>query len=155
MVRLQSTFHKLWRFINIGPKRQLLLIEAVISLAVARAALMFVPFPRLARRMGRFVPPADAKATTVILPEHVSAAREVRWAVFHATHHVPFKAVCLPRAMAARVMLNRRSVPSVLHFGATKGTEKPLNAHAWLDAAGVEVTGYPLGQEFIEVACFI
>jgi hypothetical protein len=29
--------------------------------------------------------------------------------------------VCLPQAMAARVMLERRGVSSVLHFGAARG----------------------------------
>ena len=65
-----------------------------------------------------------------------------------AARHVPFKAVCLPQAMAARVMLKRRGVASVMHFGAARGQEKPLDAHAWLDAAGVEVTGYPVAKQF-------
>jgi hypothetical protein len=57
--------------------------------------------------------------------------------------------------MAARVMLKRRGVQSVMHFGAAKGTDKPLDAHAWLDAAGVEVTGYPVAAGFAEIACFV
>jgi hypothetical protein len=28
-------------------------------------------------------------------------------------------------------------------------------AHAWLDAAGVEVTGYPVAKTFAEIACFL
>ena len=72
-----------------------------------------------------------------------------------AARYVPFKAVCLPQAMAARVMLKRRGVKSVMHFGAAKGTDKPLDAHAWLDAAGVEVTGYPVAENFAEIACFV
>lgn len=31
----------------------------------------------------------------------------------------------------------------------------PLDAHAWLDAAGVEVTGYPVAEGFAEIACFV
>ena len=69
--------------------------------------------------------------------------------------YVPFKAVCLPQAMAARIMLGRRGVASVLHFGAAKGKDRPIDAHAWLDAAGVEVTGYPVAAQFAEVACFV
>jgi len=68
---------------------------------------------------------------------------------------VPFNAVCLPQAMTARIMLKRRGVGSVLHFGAAKGEQKPLDAHAWLDAAGVEVTGYPVAAKFTEIACFV
>ena len=72
-----------------------------------------------------------------------------------SARYVPFKAVCLPQAMAARVMLKRRGVPSVMHFGAARGDDKPLDAHAWLDAAGVEVTGYPVADKFAEIACFV
>jgi hypothetical protein len=53
------------------------------------------------------------------------------------------------------VMLKRRGVASVMHFGAAKGEMKPLDAHAWLDAAGVEVTGYPVAKNFAEIACFV
>jgi hypothetical protein len=37
----------------------------------------------------------------------------------------------------------------------TLGETKPLDAHAWLDAAGVEVTGYPVPGRFAEIACFV
>jgi hypothetical protein len=30
-----------------------------------------------------------------------------------------------------------------------------LDAHAWLDAAGVEVTGYPVANTCTEIACFV
>ena len=79
----------------------------------------------------------------------------VRKAVTIAARNVPWNAVCLPQAMAAQVMLKRRGIKSVMHFGAAKGTDKPLDAHAWLDAAGVEVTGYPVAEGFAEIACFV
>jgi hypothetical protein len=41
------------------------------------------------------------------------------------------------------------------HFGARIGQDKPIDAHAWLDAAGVEVTGYPVANTFAEIACFV
>jgi hypothetical protein len=87
--------------------------------------------------------------------EHARLAEEVGWAVTRAALYLPFKAVCLPQAMAARVMLTRRGIASVLHFGAAKSEGRPLDAHAWLDAAGVEVTGYPVGRGFAEIACFV
>jgi hypothetical protein len=39
--------------------------------------------------------------------------------------------------------------------GAAKGTDKPLDAHAWLDAAGVEVTSCPVAENFAATACFV
>lgn len=158
MAPWRTTRRLLRRFGQIDNRRRLLLAEAAACLLAARLALVFIPFPRLARHLGSFVPPADARATQARGAAPRDAARlaeEIGWAVTRAARHLPFKAVCLPQAMAARVMLKRRGVASVLHFGAAKGTDKPFDAHAWLDAAGVEVTGYPVAENFAEVACFV
>jgi hypothetical protein len=148
----------LLRFRQLDNRRRALLVEAVAYLLAARLALIFVPFPRLAQQLGTFVPPADARAAqarTEATADQAQFAEDIGWAVTRAARYVPFKAVCLPQAMAARVMLKRRGVKSVMHFGAAKGTDKPLDAHAWLDAAGVEVTGYPVAENFAEIACFV
>ena len=158
MKRLRRVASKLGRFGQIGGPRRGLLIEAAAWLLLARVALLVIPFPTLARRLGAFVPPTDERVT---LAGRDGSARDaglaeaVGWAIFRAARHVPFKAVCLPQAMAARIMLRRRGVASVLHFGAAKGQDKPFDAHAWLDAAGVEVTGYPVAKDFTEIACFV
>jgi len=158
MAPLRLIRRPLYRFGQIDNRRRALVIEAVACLLLARLALVFIPFPRLARRLGTFVPPTDpraAHAKTVTTPDQAIVAADIGWAVTRAARHVPFKAVCLPQAMAARVMLKRRGVSSVMHFGAAKGRTRPLDAHAWLDAAGVEVTGYPIAESFAEVACFV
>jgi hypothetical protein len=72
-----------------------------------------------------------------------------------AARNVPFKAVCLPQAMAAKAMLDRRGITSVMHFGAGFGTTKSIDSHAWLDARGVPVTGYPISPGTAEIACFV
>jgi Transglutaminase-like superfamily len=158
MARLRLTRRLLRRFGELDNSRRLLLPEAVAWLLLARLALIFIPFPRLARRLGKFVPPGEARALQSkadTSPDHKHVAAEIGWAVTRSARYVPFNAVCLPQAMAARVMLKRRGVPSVLHFGAGKGEDKPLDAHAWLDAAGVEVTGYPVAKSFAEIGCFV
>jgi Transglutaminase-like superfamily len=158
MARLRLIRRLLRRFGEVDRRRRALLPEAVLCLWAARLALIVVPFPRLAPRLGSFVPPTDVRASaasTAATPDHTTIAEEVGWAVTRAARYVPFRAVCLPQAMAAQVMLKRRGVKSVMHFGAAKGADKPLDAHAWLDAAGVEVTGYPVAEGFAEIACFV
>jgi hypothetical protein len=158
MARLRLIRCLLRRFGQVDHRQRALLAEAVLCLLTARLALILIPFPRLARGLGAFVPPSDprvAQARARTAPARARLAEDIGWAVTRAARYVPFKAVCLPQAMAARVMLERRGVRSVMHFGAAKGTEKPLDAHAWLDAAGVEVTGYPVAQNFAEIACFV
>ena len=158
MARLRSIRRPLRRFAQVGKRRRALVVEAVAWLWLSRLALIVIPFPRLASHLGAFVSPADARALQArskASQDHARLAEEIGWAVTRSARYVPFKAVCLPQAMAARVMLKRRGVASVLHFGAAKGMDKPLDAHALLDAAGVEVTGYPVAQGFAEIACFV
>jgi hypothetical protein len=158
MVRLRLIRHSLLRFCQIDNRRRALVVEAVACLFAARLTLIFIPFPRLAQRLGIFVPPVDLYATQAksgTMSNQAKLAEEIGWAVTRSARYMPFKAVCLPQAMAARVMLKRRGVASVMHFGAAKGQEKPLDAHAWLDAAGIEVTGYPAAENFVEIACLL
>ncbi len=143
---------------QVGWRRRGLILEAAAWLLIARLALTLAPFPLIARRLGAFVPPTDPRVAAVAAPttpEAARIAREVSWAVTRAAAHAPFRAVCLPQAMAGRIMLNRRGVASAMHFGAARGKDRPLDAHAWLDAAGVKVTGYPVGPQFAEIACFV
>jgi len=156
--RLRRMARKLRRFGQIGWRRRWLLVEAAVWLLLARIALLAIPFPALARRLGAFVPPTDERVTLAgrdASAHDAQLAEEISWATVCAARQVPFRAVCLPQAMAARIMLRRRGVASVLHFGAARGRDKPIDAHAWLDAAGVEVTGYPVAAQFAEVACFV
>ena len=148
----------LYRFVQIDNRCRLLVIEAAALLALMRLSLIFLSFRQIARRLGGLATPRDACARTAGSERRRDQARlaaEIGWAVTRAARYAPFKAVCLPRATAARIMLKRRGIGSVLHFGARKGLDKPIDAHAWLDAAGVEVTGYPVDNSFAEIACFM
>ncbi|MCF8477802.1 MAG: lasso peptide biosynthesis B2 protein [Pseudolabrys sp.] len=162
MARLRSIRRPLRRFAQAGRRRRALVVEAVCLLLLARLALVLIPFPRLAHRLGTFVAPDEARAVAAGMQRSQELARlaeDVGWAVTRSARYLPFKAVCLPQAIAARMMLARRGVGSVLHFGAanvrTSRPHKPLDAHAWLDAAGVKVTGYPAALRFSEIACFV
>ena len=155
---LRSIRRPLRRFAQVDGRRRLLVVEAVVCLLAARLALILIPFPRLAGWLGTFVPSSDPRASRIqanATTQHEMLAREIGWAVTRSARYVPFNAVCLPQAMAAQFMLRRRGVASVMHFGAGKGTDKSLDAHAWLDAAGVDVTGYPVAANLAEIACFV
>ena len=62
MARLRLIRRLLLRFTQVGPRRRILVFEAVAWLWLSRLALIFVPFPSLARRLGTFVPPSDPRA---------------------------------------------------------------------------------------------
>jgi hypothetical protein len=93
-----------------GAERRLV-AEAALLLGVSRVLLLILPFRRIARLLSR--PPAGAPA-----PVDPLLGRSVRHAVTIAARNVPFRAVCLPQAMAAKFMLARSGQPSTLQ-GAT------------------------------------
>ena len=154
----RSFGRRLESFLAMDIRAKTMMAEALLALAAARLLLRMVPFSHLSRRFGDFVPPDDARVTAVLeggAPDARDLARQVRDAVGCACRNAPFEAVCLPQAMAAHFMLKRRGVACVMRFGAGPSPKKPLELHAWLDAAGVKVTGYPLGPGLAEIACFV
>ncbi|MDF7775344.1 lasso peptide biosynthesis B2 protein [Sphingomonas sp. AOB5] len=158
MRRRRSWKSKATRLVQVDWRERALLAEASAQLLAARLRIAILPFRTIAKDLGTFVPPADSRiaAARAPAPEDLRhAAEKIGWAVTRAAVHVPFKAVCLPQAMAAHAMLKRRGIGSAVHFGARRSDEKPIDAHAWLDAAGVEVTGYPVAAGMKEIGAFV
>ena len=149
---------KLTRVVMVDWRQRGLLLEAVAGLIAARVLLAARPFRAVAKRMGSFVPVTDPRTREQHAPGEpapAAIAGEISWAVTRAAAHVPFKAVCLPQAMVAQAMLKRRGIASVVHFGTRRTDEKPIDAHAWVEAAGVEVTGYPMPENMTPIGAFV
>lgn len=122
---------KLGRFLHMSHRQRLLLLEAVAMLGAARLALLTLPFGRVAAWLQRAPNPGRHDSATVLA---------VRDAVTVAARNVPWNAVCLPQAMAAKVMLARRGQGSALHLGA-RAEGGGIAAHAWLVAGDEIVVG--------------
>lgn len=134
--------------LRVPPGDAAILAEAAILLAAAQLVVRLLPFRLLLRRLRTTarVEPAAAGPSR--------AVRRVRWAVDTAAARVPWSAPCLPQALAARLMLRWRGVPTTLHLGVGKDSKDALAAHAWLCAGSVVVTGRPGHRSFAEVARF-
>lgn len=142
-------------FLRLGRRQQVLLLEATAALAIARLRLAVSPFSWVARSLGRFsASPPEVTTEQQVAGAKLELVREIRWAVRLAARRVPFRAVCLPQAIAAHAMLRRRGIPAVLHLGATPGNDQPMSAHAWLHAEGLRVTGYPIAPDIVEIGSF-
>src|SRR5471030_3546809 len=102
----------------------LLLVEAALFLALARLAILLIPFRRVVPWLERS--PDSPQRDAVVIGT-------VRQAVEIASRNVPWNAVCLPQAMACKAMLARRGQGSALHIGAARGGRDGLMAHAWLE----------------------
>lgn len=117
------------------PAERRLLLEASAWLALSRLAVRLLPFRWIAPRLGRHM----AATPEIPLVEHEALLKSVSWAVRAAARHVPFEAVCLPQAMAAKAMLARRGVDATLYLGVQRG--EAMGAHAWLRVGDRIVTG--------------
>jgi hypothetical protein len=144
---------RLWHRFYAQPRsRRLLLLEAACWLAVARLAILLVPFPRIGRHLGELRPPVGPANE---FPHDDAIAGEVAWAIDRSARVFPFELVCFPRALAGWQMLHRRGIAGRLHFGASRDPGRAsLRTHAWLDACGVEVTGYPEAHDCVELGYF-
>jgi hypothetical protein len=148
------------RVVQAAGARRWLVAEASVCLGLAAVALVILRFRTVASHLGQSLPPAEAAARMTEVPDASGAeaiAQDVGWAVRRAADHLPFAARCLAQALAAKYMLRRRNITGALHLGVAtnQGLDGTMMVHAWLDAAGVEVTGYPVMSEFTEVACFV
>lgn len=121
-----------WR--RLGLADRMLIVEAGVLLGAAGLALATLPFARYGwwLRLGDGGPSAET-----------ASADRIGMAVQTAARNVPWPAVCLPQAMAAKAMLARRGRSSVLCVGVIPSESGSLLLHAWLEVRGRLVTGGP------------
>lgn len=124
-----------------------LLAEALVALGCAALVVAFCPFRRvtdLVRLPTRAMADDDSQRIAI---------ERVRWAVQACSRRVPWRAKCLEQALAAQWLLNRRSVPAVIHYGIANGIDG-LAAHAWVSVKSIQVIGFENACEFSEIAQF-
>ena len=125
-----------------------LLAEATLWLAAARAAVLVMPFKRLAPHLGE----AMTETSIEELPAEGWPDR-IGWAVRIASKATPWKTPCLAEAIAAQRMLRRRRIPSTLYLGLAKDGAV-MTAHAWLRCGDATLTGEAPRDQFTPVASF-
>jgi Transglutaminase-like superfamily len=128
-MKLPSKFRT---FVGMSGADRLMVCEAMLALVLARLIVVAVPFPRTAQWLAR-APETGSSDPALLL--------RVRQAVTVAARNVPWNAVCLPQAMAAKAMLARRGCGSSFHLGVGFDAQGKFVAHAWLVAGGTIVVG--------------
>jgi hypothetical protein len=137
-------WNDLKRAARIPGSRRRLLGEALIALLIARGAMAFLSFRRIAAWLG--TPGTESSATATA--EEICTAQEVSWAVGVVARRVPWDGRCLTQALAAMGMLRRRGLEGTVCFGACQSESAGFDAHAWLRLGSCVVTGGPGHQRF-------
>ena len=114
------------------------MVESLWLLTRIRVALWIHPFKRVQRRYARRSLRTHAPAEPG--SSDAEAARVIGVAVRRSSRLVP-AATCLPQALAARVMLERRGIPNELLIGVAKSDAGALEAHAWVEVGDEVVVG--------------
>lgn len=129
------------------------LIPCWLLLAFAKLAVLAVPFPRLAKRLGT---PAGAQPFCLAVPPEIEdRARLIGKAVRIAAKYAPWNANCYPQALVARLLLGCWRAPCLIYFGVRHedGTGA-MKAHVWVTCGGTAVTGGYAFDQFIVAGIF-
>lgn len=111
-----------------------LLGEAACALVAIKAGLALLPLRRIRRALMMVARPQPA-------PPDKTALRRVIWAVKKTSAVVPGTYTCLPKALAAQVLLERRGFLTALEIGFARTTRGDIEGHAWLRCGGDVVMG--------------
>lgn len=142
--RRPATGGALARWLALTPADRMLLAEAALLVGAASVAIRLLPFRSIARIAGR---PAVGERGDPDL------ARRVAWAVAAAARRSPLRSRCFDQGLAAQLLLRRRGVASVMHYGVAR-TDGELKAHVWVTADGEDVVGGRVAVDHTELARF-
>lgn len=134
------------QLMQLDSTKRALLLEALVAITAASAAIRLMPFRKVVQLAGN-----RQLGTELAKPaEMASAIRQARWAVGAVADRVPWRTVCFQRGLALHWMMRRRGLPSLLHYGVAHDPEKKLSAHVWLSCGGETVLG---GEEAAKFTC--
>lgn len=122
------------KFLTLKQSDRRLLVKTLFLLAAIRVGLKLLPFHRVRSLLAKISQPnanlqrADENSTNKVV-----------WAVTVVSPYL--RAICLPQALAAQVLLGRRGYPTQLRIGFTRNESGAMSAHAWVESQGQIVIG--------------
>ena len=141
--RSKSLFEKVW------------FVPSWFMLGASRAAILAVPFRRLAPWLGAN---AGTSPSLPLLDERQTRrALQIGRVVRLAAAYTPWESNCFPQAVTARFLLRWYGVPYALYFGLARASDcsDAMQAHAWVAAGRISVTGGSSFAQFTVVGSFV
>lgn len=125
-----------------------------LLLGLSRAAILVVPFRRLAPRIG--VRTGVEPWVPLITEEQQARALQIARTVNIAARYTPWESNCFPQAVTARLLLGLYRIPYAFYFGVAQNPEHAeMKTHAWVAAGPVRVSGGLSFPQFTVVGCFV
>lgn len=137
MQSLLKFFKKIKTLFKIKNQDKLAFIKAFIYMGYFRAFILFVPFNKLRKRMGKIKLESPQEVDDECYKKAVRIARIVGI----VSYHTPWESKCLVQALTAQKMLKKQGVSTTLYLGVKKDNNNQMLAHAWIRCGDYFVTG--------------
>ena len=146
---LSVLVRKIKTFFSIDNKLRIEFIQAFTYEGMYRALILFVPFNKLRKRMGKH----KKESVETVDIEVYKEARHISWVVTLIASKTPWESKCLVQALTAQKMLKNKGISTTIYLGVRKeGNE--MKAHAWLRCGEYYVTGGAIRDQYTVVAKF-
>lgn len=129
---------------------KILLIEAFFLAAICRLIILTVPFKMYKNCLGTYNKETSYDSN---IQDNLTIKKVAR-VIATISKYTPWQTKCLVQAMTAQRILRRRKVFTTIYLGVRKDKNNNVQAHAWLRAGRVIVTGGHNIDSFKEVARF-
>lgn len=126
-----------------------LLLDAVVWLALMRAAILCVPF----RRITRWLHLQEGVVESELSNEEYTRAVEIARMIALGSARTPWLCTCLTQTLAGMVLLRRHGLTGTLYLGVTheKGA---IAAHSWLSCGSRILIGDTGDMRYAPIARF-
>lgn len=149
MQTLSALARKTKVFFSIDNKLRTEFIQAFIYEGIYRAFILFMPFNKLRKHMGRH----KEESVATVDKEVYKEARHISWVVTLTASNTPWESKCLVQALTAQKMLKNKGISTTIYLGVRKeGNE--MKAHAWVRCGQYYVTGGAIREQYAVVAKF-
>jgi len=125
---------RLYKFLNLTTRERFLLINSFLLLGFVRLGLWLLPYAFLKKILTVIGHTIAQNQTEIELGKIVRA-------VNISSFYSPGAAKCLARALTTEVLMKQQGYSPQLLIGVTKGEQKQLEAHAWIEERGKVVIG--------------
>lgn len=150
MSKLSILARKTKSFVGIDNKVKFRFIKAYIYTAIARMVILFLPFNKLRKRMGK----KGTESPDIVDKETYKVARNISWVVLQASKYTPWESKCLVQALTAQRLMKENGISTTVYLGVKKGENNEMLAHAWSRCGEYFLTGGANRLEYTVVAKF-
>lgn len=150
MAKIKSFLRKVNTFAKMDFKSKSEFGRAFLYTGIARAFILFVPFNKLRKRMGKVKEESPEEVDKNIYKEAV----DVSEIVSIVSRHTPWESKCLVQALTAQKLLKEKEISTTLYLGVKKDRNNNMLAHAWLRCGEYYVTGGANREGYAVVAKF-